>query len=367
MNTKIDLKSLSAALIQTIQDPSKWQTALKALCEYTHTQKALISLRDKKTARIVIPDDVSEDFASPLIYGFDKAQVEAFLGAFNEQDPWTEIECLNHPYFPYHMSRYLPLEQLQQSLIWPWLEEAEISECIVCELGQTETYWAALNLYFDPASPTETQLVLERLKEVLSLLQSVWASARAFQLVQTAASSVDMVLAAIAYPAAIVSKEGELIAQNVSMQHFLQEADIAVARGQQLGLPMNLWDEETTQQDAPDLLRTAPIQYRGQITIQAYNSTQFADGEMRDSYLLCIEPRASKSMVEGANVWDVQSLTEREQTLVRHVAEGMKFSEAQIEMGLSYPRIMQIWKSARTKLEVSDVNELRLNHQIRQG
>lgn len=363
----MDLKALSATLIQSIQDPGKWQTALKALCEYTHAQKALISLRDKHTATIVIPDDVSADFASPLIYGFDNAQVEAFLGEFSEKDPWTEIERLNHPYFPYNMSRYLPVEQLQQTAFWQWLEDAEISECVVCELGQTETYWGSLNLYFDPKSDAETELVLERLKEVLSLLQSVWSSARAFQLAKTAASSVDMVLAAISYPAAIVSKEGELIAQNVSMQHFLQEADIAIERGQHLGLPMNLWNEETTQQDAPDLLRTAPIQYRGQITIQAYNSTQFADGEMRDSYLLCIEPRASKSMVEGVNVWDVQSLTEREQTLVRHVAEGMKFSEAQVEMGLSYPRIMQIWKSARTKLEVSDVNELRLNHQIRQG
>ena len=38
--------------------------------------------------------------------------------------------------------------------------------------------------------------------------------------------------------------------------------------------------------------------------------------------------------------------------------------EAQEDMGVSYPRIMQLWKSARGKLGVADVTELRLLHRL---
>lgn len=345
----------------------KWQAALSGLCAYTHAQKALISLRDKKTAEIVIPNDVSQDFASPLIYGFSEDQVEAFLGDFGEVDPWTEIERLNYPYFPYNMSRYLPQDQLRQSPFWQWLEPLNISECIVCELGRTETYWGALNLYFDTPTGTETQVVLERLKDVLPVLQSVWSSGRALQVAKTAANSLDMVLAAITDPAAIVLQDGELVAKNLAMHRFLEDAGIAVERGARLVLPVDLQIGATEAGTSLDLKRSRPIGYRGEIKLKAHKNSQFMDGEVHDMLLLSIEPRQTNAMHAGLNVWDVQSLTEREKTLVRLVANGMKFSEAQIEMKVSYPRIMQIWKSARKKLEVTDVNELRVSHRIRQA
>lgn len=363
----MDLKALSATLIQTIQDPTKWQAALRGLCEYTHAEKALISLRDKKTAEIVIPDDVSKEFASPLIYGFSEAQVAAFLGDFGDIDPWTEIERLNYPYFPYNMSRYLPQDHLRQSPFWQWLQPLNISECVVCELGRTETYWGALNLYFDTPTGKETEVVLERLKDVLPVLQNVWSSGRALQVAKTAASSLDMVLTAIEHPAAIVLQDGELVAQNGEMQRFLEDAGIAVAHGTRMSLPADLQISAADTGISFDLKRGAPIGFRGVIKVKAYKSSQFTDGEVRDMLLLSIEPRLANSMHAGLNVWDVKTLTEREQTLVRLVAEGMKFSEAQEEMKVSYPRIMQIWKSARKKLEVSDVNELRVNHHIRQA
>lgn len=363
----MDLKALSASLIETIQDPTKWQATLSKLCAYTHAQKALVSLRDNKTAEIVIPDDVSKDFASPLIYGFTVDQVEAFLGDFGEVDPWTEIERVNYPYFPYNMSRYLPQDQLRQSPFWQWLEPLGISECVVCELGRTETYWGALNLYFDTPTGTETQLVLERLKDVLPVLQNVWSSGRALQMAKTAAGSLDMVLAAIPNPAALVLQDGELVAQNHSMQRFLGDAGILVEQGTRLALPVDLPIAATGSGVSLDLMRSGPIGFRGEIKVAAHRNAQFADGEVRDMFLLSIEPREAKAMYAGVNVWDVNTLTAREQTLVRLVANGMKFSEARVEMQVSYPRIMQIWKSARNKLEVTDVNELRLSHRLRQA
>lgn len=363
----MELKALSASLIQTIQDPARWEAALRSLCEYTHTQRALVSLRDRKTAKIVIPDDVSKEFASPLIYGFDEEQVASFLDDFGEVDPWTAIERQYHPYFPYNMSRYLPQAQLRQSPFWQWLEPLNISECVVCELGQTDTYWGALNLYFDTPNGSEANMVLERLKEVLPMLQNVWSSGRALQVAKTAADSLDMVLAAVQNPAAIVAQDGELIAYNGAMQRFLGDTAIAVKRGERLGLPVDLSIENQEGAKALDLVRTPPAGYRGDVKVKAYKNAQFTDGEARDMFLLSIEPREGLVIDANLNVWDVDTLTEREQMLVRLVAEGKKFSEAQIEMGVSYPRVMQIWKSARHKLEVNDVNDLRLSHRMRQA
>lgn len=64
-------------------------------------------------------------------------------------------------------------------------------------------------------------------------------------------------------------------------------------------------------------------------------------------------------------VWDNPSLTLREKELLQIIALGHRFVESQEKMGLSYPRIMQLWKSARTKLDLRDVNELRLAYELR--
>jgi len=361
----MELRALSAKLIQTIEDTAKWQGALRDLCAYTQTGYALISLRDKSSAEIVIPDDVSAEFASPLIYGFNEAEVEAFLSDFGEVDPWTKIERNNHPYFPYQMSRYLRQEDLRKTDFWQWLKPLQISECVVCELGSTESYWAALNLYFDPKSEAETTAVIERLKDILPVLRSVWTSGRALQVATTAADSLDIVLSAITEPAALVLQNGELVAMNDAMNSFVGEPAQRAQRNKRLGLPADL----KVNQDDPDLqldlMRTAPRGHRGLINVRAFKAAQLKDGEKRDTYLVTIEQQDVHDLSEGRDVWELDSLTGREKILVKLVAEGLKFREAQEEMGVSYPRVMQIWKSAREKLGVKDVNDLRVTHRMR--
>lgn len=363
----MDLKSLSGSLVHTIVDPLRWQTALGHLCAFTHTKKALISLRDKQTAQIVIPNDVNADFASPLIYGFDETQVATFLADFTDVDPWTEIERIQHPYFPYQMSRYLPLADLRRSAFWKWLEPQQIDECIVCELGRTDTYWAALNLYFKAVDAEKTAFTLERLKDVLPLLQSVWASARELQIARTAVRSLDMALSTIQDPAALVLQNGEIVALNSPMQRFLEQHRAPAVPGKRLSLPANLPLNPSENVGNLEISRTAPTDARGEVKINSFHSTSFADGEMRDTFLVSIEPHKAQLLNAGQDVWDIPTLTTRESTLVRLVANGMKFNEAQAEMGVSYPRVMQLWKSARDKLGVEDVTELRLTHRIKQA
>ncbi|MFY0596298.1 MAG: hypothetical protein JXQ85_07705 [Cognatishimia sp.] len=363
----MDLNTLSSKLIKAIQDPLLWHEALGDLCVFTKTDRALISLRDKKDASIVIPDDVSEEFASPLIFGFSEAEVEAFLSDFGEVDPWTAIEKENYPYFPYCMSRYLPTDQLKQTEFWHWLQPMGISDSLVCEIGQTETYWAALNLYFEPENEDQVTAVLDRVKQVLPVLKSVWSTGRELQIAKSAADSMEIILSAIHEPAAMVSHDGNLIAQNVQMDAFMAKAGLAPQNKSEFALPSDLTIRKTKQSEKLHLRRSKASGSKGEVHIKAYKTVQFSDGENRDSYLLTIEQPASLHQLSGAEVWDFEALTPRERTLVKLAAEGLKFSEAQEEMGLSYPRIMQIWKSSRDKLGINDVNELRLAHKLKKA
>ncbi|MEM6824141.1 MAG: helix-turn-helix transcriptional regulator [Pseudomonadota bacterium] len=355
-------QKLTDSLIRTISDPSAWHVALSQICEATLTPKALISLRDPKTAQIVVPEDVSVDFASPLIYGFSAAEVESYLGEFAALDPWTDVERAHYPYFPYAMSRYLPARELKKTAFWDWLEPQGISECVVCELGRTDAYWAALNLYFDGSSELRVRAVIDRLREMHPVLKSTWSSCRAFQIAQSSEGAFGMVLDAMDKAAALVARDGQLVAAN---SEFQEQIDGAVI-GKRLTLPASL--ALTSEKSMPDVsfARGRASDVRLSARIASFYATELAGGEARELFLLTLMPFKDQLEGTGRLVWDSEDLTDRERTLVRLVAQGQTFRQAQAEMDLSYPRIMQLWKSARLKLDIENVTDLRLAYRLSQ-
>lgn len=366
----MELKTLSGSLIRTIADPTSWQAALGQLCAYTGADKALISLRDNKTAAIVIPEDVADAFASPLIYGFDEDIVAAFLSDFGEVDPWTEIERQNYPYFPYAMSRYMAPADLRKTAFWTWLEPQGIDDCVVCEMGRTDTFWVAVNLYFKTSEKNRAAWVIDRLKDVLPVLKEVWTSGREMQLAKSALGSLHMVLSAIDEPAALMTQDGVLVAVNTPMHRFLAALSADGQPSDHLVLPANIPLQQQEGLDPVTIARAPATGFKGEARIAAFRSEELQAGEPRQTYLVTLVPpnhgRGPDAASTKAEVWDPAILTERERMLVRLVATGQKFTEAQDEMGVSYPRVMQLWKSAREKLGVADVTELRLKHQLNQ-
>lgn len=362
----MSFERLTADLIGTVAQPANWQAALAQICDYTASSKALLSLRDLKTAEIVVPKDVAAELASPLIYGFSEPEVEAYLGHFAKHDPWTQIEQQNHPYYPYAMSRYLPLAQLKQSLFWDWLSPQGIQDCVVCEVGRKDQYWAALTLYFEDAGPDKSDLVLQRLRGVLPTIRSAWMAGRELQIAKSVEGSLDMVLAAIDEPAALLERNGTLIASNTAMTRQTQLWDIMAGQGQRLSLPTDL-PVVTDGCDAfvANIQKSPPQTTDLQANVTIFDRFQTIDGEPRDIVLLTLSVPEQANETAEDQVWDNPSLTPREKELLQIIAPGERFVDSQEKMELSYPRIMQLWKSARAKLDLRDVNELRLAYELR--
>lgn len=363
MNSE-DLRHL---LFQTVLDDTKWHEALSRLCAYLGVPKALLSLRDQRSAQIVIPETVAATFQSPLIYGFDDAQVMAFLDTYATDDPWTAIERDQYPYYPYEMSRYLPKRDLQKTSFWNWLAPQGIDDCVVCEIGRSDTYWVALNLYFGGADPDEASGVIGRLRKVLPELRAAWETGRQFQIAKASSQSFAMVLSVMPNPAVMIDNGGKIVATNALYDDLLAGTTCLTSVGAPICLPSDMPLLSPAGTESASVRRGQPAALGMQATVSACQSVELAGGERRDLTLVSIAALHSQPAGSHDLIWDRETLTDRERTLVRIVAQGHKFRQAQAEMGVSYPRIMQLWKSARNKLDVRDVTDLRLAHKLSQS
>ena len=110
----MDLRTVTASLIETVTDLSVWPRALADICDYTGTRNAVITLRAQSTAAMVIPDAVRDVQSSPLIHGFSRAEVEDYLTNHHATDPWIKVARDNHPYSPYAMSNCLTSPPIRQ-------------------------------------------------------------------------------------------------------------------------------------------------------------------------------------------------------------------------------------------------------------
>lgn len=354
-------------LFQTILDDTQWYEALSQLCAYLGVPKALLSLRDHRTAQIVIPETVATTFQSPLMYGFDDAQVMAFLDRYAANDPWTAIERDQYPYYPYEMSRHLPKCDLQKTPFWGWLAPQGIDECVVCEIGRSDTYWVALNLYFGGAKPDKASGVIARLRKVLPDLRAAWDTGRQFRIEKASSQSFVMVLSVMPNPVVMIDYAGRIVATNTLYDDLLLGTTCATSVGAPVCLPSDMPMLNAAANESVSIRRGQPAALGMQATVSAFHSVELPGGERRNLTLISIAALHSQPAGSHGLIWDREALTDRERTLVRIVAQGHKFREAQAEMGVSYPRIMQLWKSARNKLDVRDVTDLRLAHKLSQS
>ncbi len=363
----MDAKELSLSLIQTVVDQEHWQTALEELQKFTGASKILLSLRDLRTSEIVIPEKVSNTFTSPLISGFKDEEVGSYLGHYVAEDPWTAVEQQNYPYFPYEMSRYLPKSKLRKTAFWQWLNPQGIDDCIVCDLGRTDDHWTALNLYFDGSrDPNKAQDIIRRLRSVLPELKVAWASGRTFQIAKASEVSRDMVLAALPTPAVLIERDGTVFSVNDACKDVFAKIGHPIRVGAPLHLPSDMSVTSAAGLGRIPIGRGPVAGLNMQTNIAMFQSAELAGGELRNLILVTIAPNQTEATPDGSLIWEAEGLTDRERTLVRLVAQGQKFREAQVEMGISYQRIMQLWRSSREKLGMEDVTELRLTHKLSQ-
>lgn len=363
----MDGQDLTQQMLRAVSDPSQWHDALGALCRVTGADRALIALRRRDSADIVIPETIAEQHNGPLIYGFTEDEVEAYLYQFSQIDPWTAIEKANHPYFPYALSKHISQGELRRTPFWNWLEPMGIDDSIVCEIGSRGDYWTSLNLYFGNTTPEKADRIKARLNDTLKTLRAVWESSREVQLARARETNLDRVFEKIGLPAMIVAADGTIRQISAAMAEIGPRALGETPKvGDRLALPQDL-EVVTSSQDLPFRIRNTARRtgFPGRAMLSPLDHGELSSGEPSTLSVLTLSEDKVEEHRDGTQLWEASSLTERERTLVRMLAEGSLLKDAAVLMGISRQRVMQLWKSARDKLGVADVNELRFEHRLR--
>lgn len=355
-----EVADLAEALLETIEHPASWESALAALCASVGASRALVTLRDLETAEIYVPTEVSETHGSPLIHGFSPEEVFSYLSEHMADDPWTEIEQRNPPVAPYAMSTYLPPEALRETRLWSWLEPLGIGDAVACEIGRTDRHRTILNLFLPlDAAPGHSEMAIRRLVPVLDLIRKAWVVGRRFQLLGMSRDGLNALLEAMSRPSLIATCSGRIDACNQAAIAQFKSWNINLLAGESLSLPSWMKVQVDPGLEFVQIRRVPSMCKSNTIAvISIFADSELFHGEPVCRILLTLEPARGKSILE------VLELTPRERELVRHLALGLTHKAAAFEMGRSYPRVMQLWRSARDKLGVSDVNDLRVRYRL---
>lgn len=201
-------------LSRSVESAEQWQDVLAGLCAVSGAKKAIIALRDNKTAELVIPDRVGREFFSPMLFGFSEAEVESYLTRYSVFDPWTAIERRRRPIVPYALSDYLPDAKLRASTFWEWLEGQGISDTCVAELERGRQGWVALNLYFDSSAPGASLRVAAVMRKAAPAISRSWKIFQQIQKYRDGAAISPRFMAAFAQPAMFFDQAFEIVAIN---------------------------------------------------------------------------------------------------------------------------------------------------------
>jgi DNA-binding CsgD family transcriptional regulator len=355
------MRDLVDALMDTVDRPSSWVEALAELCAFTGATRALVSLRDLGTAEIYVPSEVAETHGSPLIHGFAPEEVEAYVTDYIFDDPWTAIEARHPPVRPYAMSSHLPPERLRETRFWTWLEPLGIGDAIACEIGATDLHRTLLNLYLPlDAPPGHAAEAVAKLETVLPLVRKAWAVGRRFQIHGLSKDGLERLLDALSHPALVATCAGTVEASNAPARARFAGWGIDLAPGAPFRLPDWMPVETEPGLDPLPVERLACAPEADLVAaIRTYAASELFHGEPVRRVLVTLDPAAPPPL------WAAPELTEREGELVRLLCEGRTHKAAAFEMERSYPRIMQLWRSARGKLGVTDISDLRVRHRLR--
>ena len=353
---------LSQSLLSAISHPARWKDTLADICAYLDVPAALISLRDRRTAAILRSEWAGKTSKGPLVHGFDRAAISDYLAQVAASNPWIDVAREIHPHRPYPMSRYLPPARLRGTPFGRWIEGQGITDSVICEIADAGHQWSALSFYFD-AARTDTDRLIARLEAILPDLRAAWQASVRLQAAELGREALSGVLASLPMPAAVVCHDGFVRAINAKATALLADLGATVRPGLRLALPEDTRLERDGEASLPEVALTVPGPSGLRASVRPVLKAELMTGAPHDLSLVTFTLGPAPS---DRPIWQDPALTDREATLVRHVAQGLLFREAQHEMGVSYPRVMQLWKSARVKLGLRDVNDLRVAHRTGQ-
>lgn len=339
---------LIAGFARTIIDPHYWPEALKKLCEVCGASKAFITRRTALGAHIVVPHHQGSDWHGPMVFGFTASEIESYFSDFSEVDPWTEIEAQYHPLRPYSMQDYLPIQSLQKSEFWAWLEPQGIVDCVVVELGHDKNGWDALTVFLSAKQASEHRRVQKNLAANLPDLAAMWAAGQ-----QVVRAKDDTFLAAafiakMEEPSLALDMKNRVQAINVAAQNLVDQRVIKASVGAHLRVPRE-WGNYIRHLAPHIAVLDGVEQASDWVPMLAQGRIEgTADGQVvQHRFMLLMENLRDPG---DRPDWDHPALTARERRLVRHLAEGGQVKDGALLFDISVRANAEVWKAASRKL-----------------
>jgi len=363
-------EQIENAIFATVSNIDQWQYVLELLVKATGASKGIITLRDRMTAELVIPNDVRQELASPLVYGFTEEQVHAYITEYIACDPWTEIENRYHPEEPYALSTHIDRQALKNSKFWEWLEPQGIDDTVIFKIGDSSAkYWVAMNLYYAMDADRKTQIP-RYLLENKNIIQNAWKLGQKLRLGQHQSSYAEYFMEQQTEPCFLLNSNSEVLQKNhraeellrsTASPFFISATKLLHPGDKQLKNRLhNVMDEL---QQTPFARHETPqqkIDYQNQcIQVCLIGKAQSLLGEDTALFLLLFHQTKEKYII-----WEDPSLTQRERDLVEILAKGGRVVDFQNHYSLAKSTAHMHWQHVKEKLKVNDRSDIHAAYEV---
>ncbi len=363
-------EQIENAIFETVPDINKWQHVLELLVKATGAVKGIITLRDRLTAELVIPNDVRQELSSPLVYGFSEEEVYAYISEYIAHDPWTEIENRYHPDEPYALSTHVALQDLKNSKFWEWLEPQCIDDTVVFKIGNSSgKYWVALNLYYKMDQDGKTRIP-RYLLENKNIIQNAWKLGQKLRLGQNQSGYAEYFMEQQPRPCFLINSKREVLQQNQLAEQLLRSSSSPffvsadkLLRPADKNFKNTLQNTMTELQQASSAGHETPqqkIDGQTQCTqVCLIGKAQSLLGEDTALFLLSIYQAKEKQLI-----WKNPTLTQRESELVEILAKGGRVVDFQKHFKLAKSTAHMHWQHVKEKLNIKDRTDIHAAHQV---
>lgn len=362
-------QTLEDLIYETIFDINKWHDVLKAIIGATGASRGIITLRDRLTAELVVPKDIRQELASPLVYGFSEEEVYSYIEHYIHHDPWTEIENLYHPDEPYALSQYIDLKTLQASSFWKWLEPQGINDTVIIKIGDSSSkYWVAMNLYYDSGHNKNQTSIINLLKKHKETINRAWNNGRRARLGQLDSSYLIHFLELENKSILLINSHKEIIKTNKSAKKIIPSISIKpTPENKHLFLqnsPLDYWINKSIEH----LHKNASLDKNGieetiitdkKFQLSLISTPESLLGNDNSIFILTITDQTIKQAI-----WEHPELTKRERELVEILAKGGRVVDFQKHYKITKSTAHMHWQNVKSKLNIKDRSEIHAQYEV---
>lgn len=367
-------EELKKIIYKTVGNIELWEEVIQEFIKLTGASKGIITLRDRMTAELVFSQDTKHELSSPLLYGFSEAETESYIYHYAQFDPWTEIEKLYHPLYPYVFSKHLNIKTLQKSKFWEWLEPQGIGDAVVLDIGTSIHGWVAMNLFFPSENNKVKQAVLNLTREFQSAMSDAWRCGLAYRTKNNAPERLAFFIEQQSLPSLLLDDNATVILKNKKASDLFSQIDDVFIGGNNEFRIKNKNLRVLYNEAMLKLINTPFVSSeQSEVVIQDNNlllkliliePPENVLGEEVGLRLITIENIVKCKYSSSSRVWDNPVLTKRERQLVELMANGGRVTDFINKYSLKKGTGHYHWTNVKKKLNVTDRSEIHVQHQI---